>query len=94
MKKEIPPKWFSVVCGALIESGAKTAIKFLNPETVVRATWHNKPRARSTHEEMVVTIGRPNYRERVFVKCCLKAGDPFPVRKVQLINYPVKKKGK
>ena len=92
MKKEIPSKWFSVVCGALIESGAKTAIKYIDAKTVVKATWHNKPSGRHRGETVVVTFGTPNYREREFVRRCLKAGEPFPVRKVQLINYPKKKK--
>ena len=91
--KNIPPsRWFSVVCGALIESGAKTAIKYLDAKTVVRATWRFKPRSRRTREEIVVTFGAPNYRERLFIKRCAKAGEPFPVRKVQLIYYPVKKR--
>jgi len=41
---------------------------------------------------MVLTIGRPNYAEREFIKLCKKAGEPFPVKKMQLKFYPKKKK--
>lgn len=90
--REIPSKWFGVVCGALIESGAKTATKYLDPKTVVRATWRFKPRSGNRREEIVVTLGGPNYLERAFIKKCLKAGEPFPLKKVQLKPFPMKKK--
>ena len=31
-----------------------------------------------------LTCGKPNFAERAFVKKAVKAGEPFPVRKVQL----------
>lgn len=94
MKKQIDAKWFSVVCGALIASDAKTAVKFLDDKTVVRATWHNKPLSRNYRETMVVSYGAPNYREVAFIKACKKAGEPLPVKKIQLRAFPVKKKTK
>ena len=43
--------------------------------------------------DIVMKIGRPNYAEREFIKLCKKAGEPFPVKKVQLKLYnPPKKK--
>lgn len=92
MKKQIDAKWFSVICGALIASDAKTAVKFLDEKTVVRATWHNKPSGRNSRETMVVSYGAPNFREREFVKSCKKAGQPLPVKKIQLRAFPAKKK--
>ena len=92
MKREIPTKWFSTVCAALIESGAKTATKYLDPKTVVHATWRNKPSGRNSREEIVLTFGAPNYRDRRFIKKCLVAGEIFPVKKIQFIHYPTKKK--
>lgn len=97
MKNEINPRYFSVVCDALVNSDAKTATKYIDPKTVVRATWRHKPNNRNTREEMVVTFGRPNYLEVKFIAKCVKAGEPFPVKKVQFKSWPVKatsKKGK
>ena len=33
--------------------------------------------------DIVLTIGKPNYPERQFIKACLKAGEKFPIRKIQ-----------
>lgn len=92
MKATVDPKWFAVVISALVQSQAKTATKYLSDKLVVRATWRTPPSGRHTREEVVVTFGVPNYRERDFVAACKKAGDPLPVRKVQLRAYPIKKK--
>ena len=92
MKKQIPPKAFSKVVNALLGSIAKSATLYLEPNLVVRATWRHKPRANHTREEVVVTFGAPNYLERKFVKLAIKGYEPFPVRKVQLKAWPVKRK--
>lgn len=59
---------------------------------VVKATKRQKPRKGENHTEMVLTIGRPNYAEREFIKLCKKAGEPFPIKKMQYKIYPKKKK--
>lgn len=93
MKQEINPKHFQVVITELMATkGAKSAIKYVSESLVVKATWHNAPKANSRGETMVVTFGKPNYAEREFIKQCRKAGEPFPVRKTQFKFYPVKKK--
>jgi hypothetical protein len=90
-KVEVDPKHFATVCGALIASDAKSAVRYLGPKLVVRATWHNKPSKRNSREEMIVTFGEPNYSERLFVKACQKAGEPFPVNRVQFKPWPKKR---
>jgi hypothetical protein len=91
MKKTIEPKHFSAVCGALLASDAKSAIKIIDEKTVVKATFHNKPTKRNRREEMIVTCGEPDYRVREFIKKAKKAGEPFPVKKIQFRAWPVKK---
>ena len=91
MKKIIDPKHLGTVCNALIGSDAKTATKYIDEKTVVRATWRHKPSGRNSREEMVVTIGIPNYLERDFIKSCKKAGEPLPVKKIQFRKWPIKK---
>ena len=92
MKKKIDPKHFASVCDALQNSDCKTATKYIDANTVARATWRHKPKSRNSREEMVVTIGCPNYLERKFVAKCKKSGEPFPVKKVQFRHFPIKKK--
>ena len=97
MLKPVDPKVFAHVCGALTRvQGAKTATKYLDEKTVVRATWRNKVYSRKSvlRKEMVVTFGAPNYLERRFILACKKAGEPFPVKKIQFRFYPTKKKAK
>ena len=64
------------------------ATKYLTPDFVVKVTARRfgKKRELVTTQslDLVVTLGRPNFRERAFVKGVLRAGEPFPVRKVQL----------
>jgi len=91
MKAEIAPKYFSEVCAALLATRNKTAIKYIDAKTVVKATWKHKPDGRNRSESMVVTFGAPGYREAAFVKACKKAGEPFPVKKVQFRPYPNKR---
>lgn len=94
MKTQIPPKAFSKVINALLASVSKTATLYLAPNLVVKATWRHKPKANHTREEMVVTFGVPNYLELRFAKQAFKAHEPFPIRKVQLKAWPVKRKPK
>lgn len=92
MKTQIDPKVFAVVVGALVASDAKTAIKYLSPKLIVKATWRHKPKTRNTHEECVVTFGAPGYRQQQFINMAVKAGEPFPIKKVQLTAWPIKRK--
>lgn len=92
MKKTVDSKLFAVVCHALINSDAKSAVKYVDEKTVVRATWHNKPSGRNYRETMVVSFGLPNYLEREFIAKLKKAGESFPVKKVQFRPYPKAKK--
>lgn len=92
MKAQIDPKVFATVLGALINSDAKTAVKYLTPKLCVKATWHNKPSGRNRLESAVVTFGAPGYRQQKFIDACVKAGEPFPVKKVQLTAWPIKRK--
>lgn len=79
------------VVEAVLEGGARQATVYRATDMVVRATAIRKLDARYRSVSVMLTIGRPNYRERKFIKECVKAGEPFPVRKVQLRWYPAKR---
>jgi diaminopimelate epimerase len=70
---------------------ARSAVKYVSEKEVVKATRRGKPSKRACQTQVLLTIGRPNYAERKFIKLCQKAGEPFPVKKVQLKLYPAKK---
>ncbi len=74
----------------LSNTGIRQAIVYVAPNFVVKATRQSKPRANARGETFLLTVGRPAYLERRFIKACLKAGEPFPVKKVQLKFYPKK----
>ena len=63
---------------------SKKATKYISPKLVIKATLHGKWSWRSSGRTVNVTFGRPNYSERLFIKKCLKVGEKFPVKKVQL----------
>lgn len=88
----VPTPVISQVVEALLRAGAVRATKFLSEKEIVRAsrkTYDGK--IKQDKVEVLLTLGRPNYREREFVKKLKKAGEPFPVKKVQL-KFPAVKK--
>lgn len=77
---------------ALLNSEAKRAVYYISPKEVVSVCRRHKISRRATRTEFVVKFGAPNYLERAFIKLCKKAGEPFPVAKVQLQPFPKKRK--
>lgn len=67
--------------------------KYLSPSLIVRGvrrTWGHKPSTRG-NIQITLTIGKPNYAEREFIKLCKKAKEPFPVKNTQLKFWKPKK---
>lgn len=69
-----------------------TATKVLHPRLTVRVS-RRLYKARPGHKmfskkvyEFVVTIGRPNFAAREFIKECRTVGEPFPVNKIHLTH--------
>lgn len=77
---------------AMRVKGIKTATKFISPTCTVRLTDGGKHDGRRKRLYFAVAFGAPNYAERQFIKACQKAGEKFPVKKVQFKFRPVKKK--
>lgn len=70
----------------------RQATTFLDENTVVTATRRHRPDRRANHTELVLTMGKPNFRQREFIKSCRKAHEPFPVKKTQLKFYPKRRR--
>ena len=86
----------SKVVNALVEDrNVWRATCFLDNRRVVKATrkrFHGKPYpVNARGESFILSFGRPNYREREFLKQCKRAGEPLPVKKIQLQFIPVGK---
>lgn len=71
------------------------ATKYLGEKVTVKAALkrhrHGKMPSkvsRRAGETIVVSIGRPNYAERAFIKACRRSGEALPVKKVQLKFQP------
>ncbi len=82
------------VVNALLGAEAHKATKYVSATHVVRATRklrRGRIPKRDNGVDIVLTIGRPNYAEREFIKKCRKAGEPIPVKKIQL-KFPPKKR--
>lgn len=80
------------VVSSLLVTRMRRATKFIGPNMVVKLTRQRKPGRGARGETFLLTVGRPNYAERRFVKLCRKAGESFPVRKVVLQDFPKKRK--
>ncbi len=72
------------------DGGARKATKYFSPTLVAKATRRHKGTKRDRTTEILVTIGRPNYAERKFIKTALAAGEQFPIKGIQLKFYPTK----
>lgn len=72
---------------------ARQVIKFISPTLLVRVTRpvfvrNGKKKVEKGSMQFVMHIGKPNFKERLFVKACKKAGEPFPVKKAQIRFAP------
>jgi hypothetical protein len=80
-------KIFSDVIQSILDnSDVYQATKYLSEKEIVRATLKrfHKRISKTGNRDIVLTIGRPNFKERLFIKSCKKAGEPFPIKKIQL----------
>lgn len=80
----IPRNAMLMLLECVLGSGAKRATKYISPREVARATFHGKRLGRMRTRHVVVTVGAPNYEERKFIRVLKKAGERFPVKKIQL----------
>ena len=79
---------------AVLLDGVRKAIVYQHPQLVITATRRNTAHggpSRFNLIEVSLTIGKADSRrKRRFIKDCLAAGEPFPVKKVQLEWFKAK----
>lgn len=80
---------YQQVITTLIVSRGYRATKYLAPDFVIHATRiGGRIDGRSRSIDIQVKIGKPNHRQRLFIKDALKAGEPFPIRRVHVQPIP------
>ena len=83
---------YNKIIKSLILSEAVKATKYINPKFVIKAkrkVFNNKIDKRG-NIEIILTIGKPNFNERQFIKQAIKAKEIFPIKKIQLKYTGVK----
>jgi hypothetical protein len=75
------------VVEAVLELQCRKAFIVLSPDMVVTAARRYKVRRNERSTTVVLTIGKPNYAVRQFIHACKRAGEPLPIRKIQLEWY-------
>lgn len=75
----------------LRSTGAWKATKFIGDKEIVRVTVIGKKLPKRGNHNYWVTIGRPNYEEREYIKSAKKAGELFQFKRLWL-RYPPKKR--
>ena len=75
----------------LEEPNVRQATVYFDERTIVRTTARARPDRRSKSTVILLTVGAPNFVERRFIRLCRQAGEPLPVRKVQLKFWPKKR---
>ena len=76
----------------MVDSTIKKVTKYHAENRVTKLTKIGKPSKNERQIHLKLTVGKPNYAEREFIKKCKKAGEPFPVRQIQIKRYPKRKK--
>ena len=80
-------KTFSDLASLILNETVISGVKYISPTLTVKATrklFNKKIDKRSRRIEILCTIGIPNYVEREFIKKAKMAGEPFPIKRIQI----------
>jgi hypothetical protein len=64
---------------------------FADPKLTFKLTRQRRERRNARTNTYLLTVGAPNFVERGLIATMVKAGEPFPVKKLKLQEYPAKK---
>ena len=93
---EVSVSPYRQVIEAVLQDNVIKATRYISPTSIIRAVkktykFNGRNPRREGNVEITLTIGKPNYAEREFIKLLKKANEPFPVKKMQLKLYNPKK---
>lgn len=69
----------------------RRATAYISPVLTIKATAQRRQDNRDKSTTVLVTVGRPNFLERRFIKVCQKAGMAFPLSQIQWKPWPKKR---
>ena len=75
----------------LTGTNIRRATAYISPTLTIKATAQRKQDGRDKQATCLVTVGRPNFVERRFIKVCQKAGMCFPINQIQWKLWPKKR---
>lgn len=73
----------NTVAALLNTKTARQVTCIVDARLSIVATKRHKTRADAQRVEVVVTIGRPNFKSRALIRAAKRAGEPFPIKKLQ-----------
>lgn len=79
------------VSDVLTISGCRRATAYLSETRVVKATAQQRTSKRAKRVTVLVTVGKPNFVERRFIRLCKKDGVCFPMESIYHKHWPKKK---
>lgn len=65
------------------EGNTRQVVHLANEKQMIKVTRRYKVPVRNCHDEAVITIGKPSYRERQYIRRMKKNGGSFPVTLIQ-----------
>lgn len=80
----IPRRIFQTLVQLVLDQGAKKATYYFSEKEVAKLTYFGHRRRNERRQTMTLTVGNPNWDEREFIRKAKKAGESFPIKKVQL----------
>ena len=69
----------------------RRATAYMSESLTIKATAQRRTDKRHKSVTVLVTVGKPNFLERKFIKVCKQAGCAFPLRQIQHRFWPKKK---
>lgn len=72
------------------DKNIRTLTYYESPKLTLRITRVYKPKAHDRSQGFRMELGAPNYTARKFIKDCIRAGESFPIKRVQIKFYPKK----
>lgn len=70
---------------------ARRVTKIIDRKLTLKITRARPVDLREKAETYILTVGPPNYAERQFIKDCIAAGEPFPIKKYRVERWPQKR---
>lgn len=77
--------------GDTLTGNVRRATAYISPTLTIKATAQRRQDKRDKSATCLVTVGRPNFVERRFIRVCQKAGMAFPLNSIYHKPWPKNK---